>query len=207
MSLRSKIVIWFLLLSVVPLAAIVSYSYFSSSRALRSAVWVETTELAAGLDEHMEATRVELGNRVRDLDRLPWNRLLASSRDGGMEGAQYREMIRELAPFVDSLEFIPSAPPPAPPALEATPVAPQPPGAAPRAPETIVEPVLIELETLLGVDPEVWAESWANAWESRGGAGGLDGARDGSPGDAGDLRGSFGDEERARAGWVEARGA
>ncbi len=67
MSLRTKIVVWFLLLSVLPLAAIVSYSYLSSSRALRSAVLIESGELASGLDEHMEATRTELGARVHEL--------------------------------------------------------------------------------------------------------------------------------------------
>ena len=132
MSLRTKIIVWFLLLSVLPLAAIVSYSYVSSTRALRSAVLTESWELATGLGEHMEATRAELGARVHELHRLPWKRLLASSREGGMEGAEYKKLIRELAPFVESLEFIPSVPPPPRPAPEARAVAPAEPAPHPR---------------------------------------------------------------------------
>lgn len=71
MSLRTKIVMWFLLLSVLPLAAIVSYSYVSSTKALRQAVLSESWELATGLRDHMETTRAELTGRVRELHDLP----------------------------------------------------------------------------------------------------------------------------------------
>ena len=111
MSLRTKIVVWFLLLSVLPLAAIVSYSYLSSSRALRRAVKQETWELAGGLDEHMKATRAELGDRMRQLHGLPWEVLLADAGGSGEVELGHEKLLRELTPFVDSLEFVPSAPP------------------------------------------------------------------------------------------------
>ncbi len=155
MSLRTKIVAWFLLLSVVPLAAIVSYSYLSSSRALRQAVMSETWELAGGLREQMESTRAELATRVQDLHGLPWRSLLAASLDS--EGAtfetDFEEMLIDLAPYVDTLEFIPSSPEPS---------------AAPSAPEVTeppfveadFEPLLIELEALLSVSPDRLADAW-----------------------------------------------
>ncbi len=144
MSLRTKIVVWFLLLSVVPLAAIVSYSYVSSNQALRQAVLIETWELAEGLSDRMASTRAELAARVQELHELPWQALLA---DGAL-GGDYQERLAKLAPYVDTLEFIPA--PPAPKAIPAPPV-----GDVPD-----IEPLLIELETLLSVSPEQLADAW-----------------------------------------------
>jgi serine phosphatase RsbU (regulator of sigma subunit) len=172
MSLRTKIVVWFLLLSVLPLAAIVSYSYFASSRALRRAVMTETWELAAGLQSNMEATRGELAERVQELHGLPWQELLSQARLGrdGLD-ARSEAVFAELAPFVDSLEFIPAPPrasaparqrvaaaPPAPPAVAVPPAAPRP--ATPAAPQ--LEPVVIDLSTFLSVDPKELAAAWGS---------------------------------------------
>ncbi|MCZ6508644.1 MAG: SpoIIE family protein phosphatase [Acidobacteria bacterium] len=164
MSLRTKIVVWFLLLSVLPLAAIVSYSYVSSTRALRLAVMSETWELAAGLEQHMEATRSELADRFQKLDSLPWSRFLVEWSDGGegfLEG-EYGVLLRELAPYVDSLEFVPSAPRPVArvSSIDAE---------VERVATAIdLEPVFIKLEALLEGKPERFAGVWESEEEVAG---------------------------------------
>jgi serine phosphatase RsbU (regulator of sigma subunit) len=161
MSLRTKIVVWFLLLSVLPLAAIVSYSYVSSTRALRMAVSSETWELAGGLQDSMDATRGELGDLVRELHGLPWDEVLAASwtsKGKGAFEAEYGELLQDLSPFVDSLEFVPSAPPaPAAPAVAAV----GDPDVAPPAPPADLEPIVIEIEARSKVSPKELVAAWS----------------------------------------------
>jgi serine phosphatase RsbU (regulator of sigma subunit) len=161
MSLRTKIIVWFLLLSVLPLAAIVSYSYVASCNALRGAVSAETWELAAGLQSHMEATRGELAERIRELHSLPWDELLDEARLGG-EGldGRYGKLLSQLSPFVDSLEFTPSpAPAPRPVGSGSPRAAPRP--SAPRVPPMAdLEPVLIDIDSFLSVDAAKLAAAW-----------------------------------------------
>ncbi len=190
MSLRTKIIVWFLLLSVVPLAAIVSYSYLSSNSALRRAVLSESWEMAAGLRQQMESTRQDLRERVEGLHGLPWESLLEASVEGGtpLYSERFEEMLVDLAPFVDTLEFIPSPPEVSErPEPQAPPVAPTPgPASAPtptptpsRAPSAGVvtgvvatvegfdefeefefEPLVIELESFLHSSEEDLEKAW-----------------------------------------------
>lgn len=156
MSLRTKIIVWFLLLSVLPLAAIVSYSYVSSTRALRQAVQTETWELASGLQSQMESTRAELAGRVQELHGLPWNEFLTDSSGEGASAftGEYEVLLEGLAPFVDSLEFLPSAPP-APAAAVA-----EVPGVAPVPPVAGFEPLVIEIERLSQIGDEQLVAAW-----------------------------------------------
>jgi serine phosphatase RsbU (regulator of sigma subunit) len=137
-SLRTKLVLAFLLLSVVPLAAITAYGYLSSTRALRQAAVEETTALAADLSSRMELVEARLGAQVRSLKGLPLEALVGPLGDqvgtALARSSEYRSVLEELAPFVDSLEFIPQAPP-----------APPTPPEAPFAPAA---PVVIPLEEI-----------------------------------------------------------
>ncbi len=132
MKLRTQLVLAFLLLSVVPLAGLVSYSYVSSLRAFRRAVWAESQSLAVEMEQRLGAARLRLKRRLDLAAGLP-------GKSGGSSAAS-EEIVREIAgrvdeslePYVESLEFTPEFPAQgAPPALPA-PQAPQ----APQAPNT-----------------------------------------------------------------------
>jgi len=158
MSLRTKIVVWFLLLSVVPLAAIVSYSYVSSTRALRSAVSQETWELAIGLQDQMDSTTTELASRVQGLHALPWQKILVRDWEAeGEMGGEYEAAFGGLAPFVESLEFVPAEPA----------AAPEPPAAV-LVPEAIAqvappaEAMVIELGSPTPEDMEAFEAAWSS---------------------------------------------
>jgi len=138
MSLRAKLVLSFLLLSVVPLSAIVAFGYLSSTRALRVAAWEESARLAAQLSERMEEAELRLDGQVKLLRALPLEALTAEVGTGLSAEALTRTM-RELAPFVESLEFVPAPPPPVPPAPPFAPAAP--------ADRTEAAPIVIDLET------------------------------------------------------------
>ena len=64
MRLRTRLALAFLLLSVVPLAAITVYSYTSNTRAFRRAVEAESSAVAADLGKRMEMVAADVGDRV-----------------------------------------------------------------------------------------------------------------------------------------------
>ena len=67
MSLRLRLIIAFLLLSVVPLGAVTLYSYRSSAEALRTAAERETDLLAGELGQRMSLVTAQLSERVEHL--------------------------------------------------------------------------------------------------------------------------------------------
>ncbi len=147
MSLRTKLILAFLLLSVAPLAAIAGYSYLSSTRVLRQAALEETTALASDLSDRMELVEARLGAQVRSLKGLPFEALLGTG-EGGLTlpaDGDYGSLLAELAPYVERLEFIPRAVVAAAPAAAAV-VAEAP--VAPSAPPAPPVPVVIPLEEL-----------------------------------------------------------
>ena len=85
MKLRTRLILAFLLLAVVPLAGIVTYSYVTSLRAVRRTVEQEARELTADMNQRMEGIKGELERRVERLGRLPLGTLLrpAPGDDGG----------------------------------------------------------------------------------------------------------------------------
>ncbi|MEZ5332032.1 MAG: SpoIIE family protein phosphatase [Thermoanaerobaculia bacterium] len=147
MSLRAKLILSFLLLSVLPLSAIVAFGYVSSTRALRVAAWEESTRLAAQLSERMEDAEDRLGSRIQLLKEFPLDGLVAAAQDGFPPGAsldaeELERAMSDLAPFVESLEFVPEPPtPPAPPSPPAPPAAPTPP--APPTPASPATPASV----------------------------------------------------------------
>jgi serine phosphatase RsbU (regulator of sigma subunit) len=67
MSLRLRLIVAFLLLSVVPLGAVTIYSYVSSYKALQTAATREADQLAAELSQRMQLVTTQLSERVEHL--------------------------------------------------------------------------------------------------------------------------------------------
>jgi len=159
MKLRVQLALAFLLLAVVPLGAIVFYSYVSSEKAFRQAVWTESNALAGEMETRLAAARQQIKDRIALLgtveDASPQSLKTALDRIGAAE-----------LPYVDSLEILPVGDAqgtpvgqpvflrlhvlhPAPPSKTASPKAPPPPSAP-------SPPPLQELDRVL--DPRQAAE-------------------------------------------------
>lgn len=67
MTLRARLVLWLLLMSVVPLGAVTVYSYINSANAVRQAAGREADLLAGELTSRMQLVTAELSTRVEKL--------------------------------------------------------------------------------------------------------------------------------------------
>jgi len=115
MSLRTRLVLVFLFLAVVPLGALVLYSYSSSLAAVRRAAEVEADELTQEMEARMERIATSLDQRVQSLSDLAPETWMAPDReDLEVLNRRIAEALGEQAAFLDSLEFVPAAAPPAP---------------------------------------------------------------------------------------------
>jgi serine phosphatase RsbU (regulator of sigma subunit) len=103
MRIRTQLILAAFVLAVVPLAAIVTYSYHSSRRALENAYRREADRLTAQMDRRLTAIRAELDRRMTFVSALP---LPAT---GGPNAGNIATAMGEAASFVDSLEFQPIA--------------------------------------------------------------------------------------------------
>jgi serine phosphatase RsbU (regulator of sigma subunit) len=116
MSLRTRLIIAFLLLSVVPLSAVTLFSYLSSVHAFEQAAQREATESATDVSRRMEMITTDVGRRM---DRLfvggtgspsgPFN------PDPQMVRQNAAPLLGDTAALVDRVEFHPTPEPPAPP--------------------------------------------------------------------------------------------
>lgn len=116
MKLRTKLILAFLVMSVLPLTGIVLYSYFSSIQTLRMAALAEVAELTGEIGERIETIRNDVGRGVQQLGTSQFGDLLAEAEGTGDSARFLTEVdlaLGEAAPFVESLEFVP-VPPPAP---------------------------------------------------------------------------------------------
>lgn len=136
MKIRTQLVLTFLLLAVVPLAALVAFNYISSKRAVRGAVEKESAELTREMERRMDLVRQELALKMSRVGSLPFSRLMSQTE----QEAQKRELmgralneLGEAAPLVERFEFVPSVAPERPPRLDRSPLPPDVPmpGAAP----------------------------------------------------------------------------
>lgn len=140
MRIRSQIILAAFVLAVVPLAAIVTYSYHSSRRALESAYGREADRLTKQMDRRLVAIRAELDQRLAVVSALP-----IQSTDTADVGTSIATVMGEAASFVDSIEFHPIHPPD--PAVEeaaghprlASSVAPPAPPAPPRSEALVID--------------------------------------------------------------------
>jgi serine phosphatase RsbU (regulator of sigma subunit) len=112
MRLRTQLVLASFLLAIVPLTAIVIYSYESSRKALESAYRHEAARLTRQMDTRLASIRGELDTRLADVSVLPLQNLTESKSADALAMA-----MGDIAPLVNAVEYRPeSAPNPAPPA-------------------------------------------------------------------------------------------
>lgn len=139
MTVRTRLVLAFVALSVVPLTAVTLYSYSTSVDAFERAVRRESAAAAAEIGQRMELVTTDLGRRVDQLFEAAGT---TGDEPLNPDPQRLREMLAPLlgnaAGLLDRIEFHPKPPPareppPAPSAVP-PPVAPAP----PRQPRTIV---------------------------------------------------------------------
>ncbi|MGZ5442538.1 MAG: SpoIIE family protein phosphatase [Thermoanaerobaculia bacterium] len=102
MRIRTQIILGAFVLAVVPLAAIVTYSYDSSRRALESAYGREADRLTSQMDRRLASIRAELDQRLAVVSALP-----IEAADTADVGSSIATLMGEAASFVDSIEFQP----------------------------------------------------------------------------------------------------
>jgi serine phosphatase RsbU (regulator of sigma subunit) len=103
MKLRTQLAVAFLLLAVLPLGAIVLYSYASSEKAFRQAVWTESEILATDMETRLASTRERIRDQVTRLGDLS-----AMPAGGAPPLEQVVRQLQEAGiPWIESLEFIP----------------------------------------------------------------------------------------------------
>jgi serine phosphatase RsbU (regulator of sigma subunit) len=102
MRIRTQLILAAFVLAVVPLAAIVTYSYHSSHRALEAAYRGEADRLTQQMDRRLAAIRNDLDQRLQFVSALP----LPSTQSGGDVG-NIVTVMGDAASFVDALDFEP----------------------------------------------------------------------------------------------------
>jgi len=110
MRVRTQLVVAFLFLAVVPLAAIVLYSYWTSQRAIRQAVSAESARLAAEMSQRLDVVRDDLQDRLKRVANLPVRSLFESGESGDQAGKVYTDLMSrmgDLSETVDWFEFTP----------------------------------------------------------------------------------------------------
>jgi serine phosphatase RsbU (regulator of sigma subunit) len=116
MSLRNRLIIAFLLMSVVPLSAVTFLSYTSSVRAFEQVAQREATESATEVSRRMEMVTADVGRRM---DRLIMAGTNSPERPFNPDPRAVRESVAPLlgdtAELVDRVEFHPSPDVPQPP--------------------------------------------------------------------------------------------
>ena len=174
MSVRTRLILAFLVLSVLPLSAVTLYSYTSSVGAFRAAVTSESDRMAMELQQRLDAVTADLGRQV---DRL-WARGTASAGEEAWMDRSLPEkaevvdriatMLGDSARLLDRVEFRPmggrgrrpphEAPAPSPPPPPAHGVPPAPPAPA-ATPAPRVPPVVVDMrEVMAQVEKEAAAE-------------------------------------------------
>ena len=122
MSLRTRLIIAFLLLSVVPLSAVTLLSYLSSVRAFEQAAQREATESAVDVSRRMEMITADLARRM---DRLFATGTAASTGSPAPDPQMVRQtvapLLGETAALVERMEFHPTPDAPAPPSVTTDP--------------------------------------------------------------------------------------
>ena len=96
MKVRTQLVVAFLLLSVVPLAVLVLYSYGTSLQACRQAVASESQVLAEEMSERLRSVRQDLGQRLESLSALPVRVLVSSEEDEANPTQVYTELMAQM---------------------------------------------------------------------------------------------------------------
>src|SRR5688500_13162501 len=125
MSLRTRLIIAFLLLSVVPLSAMTFISYRSSVTTFENAARREASQSAIDIGRRMERITADVGRRM-DRMFLPPAEPTSGSGQAPAVRDRVAPMLGETASLVERVEFHPMTPP-APAAAAAPPGPPSPP--------------------------------------------------------------------------------
>lgn len=113
MSLRTRLIFAFLLLSVVPLSAVTYFTYRSWVETFESAAHREAAQSAIDIGRRMERIMADVGRRM---DRLFVGPTAAGAAGPGAGvRARVAPMLGETASLVERLEFQPFGAPPEPP--------------------------------------------------------------------------------------------
>src|SRR5437868_1527621 len=128
MKIRTQLILICFLLAVVPLTAIVVYSYYASRLALREAYWAEATRLTAQMDRRLTLIKGDLEERLAEVSALP---MLSSSAASQPDVRNILATMGDSASLVDSIEIRPLRP--VPPQVAEN-ISPKPRPAPPQAP-------------------------------------------------------------------------
>ncbi|HEV8433018.1 MAG TPA: SpoIIE family protein phosphatase [Thermoanaerobaculia bacterium] len=116
MRLRTQLVLAAFLLAVVPLVAIVVYSYETSHKALEEAYQRQAARMTRQMDARLTSIRAELDSGLAGLSALPIERLPAgNAKQSTTPMSEILMAMGDAAPLVDAISIEP-AHPPAPPA-------------------------------------------------------------------------------------------
>src|ERR1043166_6513572 len=115
MRLRTQLVLAAFVLAVVPLAAIVVYSYQTSRDALEAAYHREAAASTRQMDRRLTAIRAELEEGLTAASTLPSRPAETKSDSASLDIDSIARQISDSAALVEALECPPPPPPPAPP--------------------------------------------------------------------------------------------
>jgi serine phosphatase RsbU (regulator of sigma subunit) len=125
MKLRLKLILAFLLLSVVPLTGVIVYSFVNSQRAVRQAVEAEAQMMADEMGRRLEGVRNDLSRQMDRLSQLPFRSFLSGKGSPELQkDPVFVELMKRMGEedvLFESLEFV-----------RRTPGQPEPQGAEPR---------------------------------------------------------------------------
>ena len=114
MSLRTKLILGFLVLSIVPLTGLTVYSYVNSLNSFRQLVQQESVQMADDMEGRMDRLTKDLGRRLGGLRQYGFQTLMDQPETDRKASAMAKEFYSELvshmgdrAPMVRSLEFVP----------------------------------------------------------------------------------------------------
>ena len=166
MSVRARLILAFLGLSVLPLSAVTLYSYISSVAAFRAAVETEAGQAASELQVRLDTVTAELGSQMGRL----WEPAAAPAADDVVEPAAFHvlervaAMLGDSAHLIDRVEFTRLEGAPAPPVPPGSPASgrraagPPPPPAA-GASESPADRLVIDMHSALAsIESELAAE-------------------------------------------------
>jgi serine phosphatase RsbU (regulator of sigma subunit) len=106
MSLRTRLIIAFIVLSVFPLSAVTLFSYLSSVHAFERAAQRETAQSAADIARRMEMMTTDLGRRMDRLFEVAGTSD-SDDPDPDVVRARVAPMLGEAAGLIDRVEFHP----------------------------------------------------------------------------------------------------
>ena len=167
MSVRTRLILAFLVLSVLPLTAVTLYSYGSSVGAFRAAVASESGRMALDLQQRLDVVTADLGRQVgRAWEPNPAPAGEKAESDGHLPGKvvvveRIASLLGDSARLLDWVEFTPTHGEPPPPGSGSVPAPPAPPPAPAAGPPPPPSPPRVEIdmrEVMAQVEKDAVAE-------------------------------------------------